>query len=108
MKKVLILGGGTGGTMLANTLDRRQFEVTVLSGSSQHMFQPALLYVAFKNAKPQITREEWKLLPRHVQFAQEMVTRVNFKEHIVSTNTGKQHSYDYIVIATGVRTDPAQ
>lgn len=108
MKKVLILGGGTGGTMLANSLGRRQFETTVLSASPLHMFQPALLYVAFRNAKPNITREERKLLPRHVKFVQETVTRVNLREHIVSTTSGTQYSYDYIVFATGVRTDPAQ
>ncbi len=108
MKKVLILGGGTGGTMLANTLDRRQYEITVLSSSPLHMFQPALLYVAFKNSKPRMMREERKLLPRHVKFAQEMVTRVNFRERVVSTNSGTQYNYDYIVLATGVRTDPSQ
>jgi sulfide:quinone oxidoreductase len=108
MKKVLILGGGTGGTMLANTLDRRQFEITLLSASSQHMFQPALLYVAFKHASPRIMRDERKLLPCHVKLVQDTVTRVNLNEHVVSTTSGTQYIYDYIVLATGVRTDPAQ
>ncbi|HEV2326713.1 MAG TPA: FAD-dependent oxidoreductase [Terracidiphilus sp.] len=108
MKKVLILGGGTGGTMLANTLDKRQFEVTVLSATSLHMFQPALLYVAFKGAGGHITRNERSLLSRKVKFVQENVTHVDLREHVVDTRSGRRYDYDYIVIATGVRTDPAQ
>lgn len=108
MKRVLILGGGTGGTMLANTLDKRRFDVTVLSASPLHVFQPALLYAAFKHAKPRMTREERSLLPRHVRFVQENVTRVNLRQRTVETQSGAQYSYDAIVVATGVRTDPGQ
>ena len=77
MRRVVIVGGGTGGTMLANRLRGPKFEVTLLSASPQHMFQPALLYVAFSNANSNITRDERRLLSRHVRFVQDKVTLVN-------------------------------
>jgi sulfide:quinone oxidoreductase len=108
MKRVLIVGGGSGATMLANMLDRRRFETIVLSESPQHMFQPALLYVAFKNANPNILRDERRLLPRNVRFIQEPVTRIDLLARTVTTGAGTWYDYDAIVVATGVRTDPAQ
>ena len=108
MQRVLIVGGGTGGTMLANRLSKRRFELTVLSASREHMFQPDLLYIAFTNLQRNILRDERGLLASHVRFAQEKVTRVNLPDRIVETATGGRHQYDYLVLATGARTVPAQ
>ena len=52
--KILIVGGGMGGTILANNLARRlkgelktgKAHITMLSASERHMYQPGLLYVA--------------------------------------------------------------
>jgi sulfide:quinone oxidoreductase len=108
MKRVVIVGGGSGATMLANMLDKRRFETIVLSKSSAHMFQPALLYVAFKNANPHIIREERRLLARHVRFIQEPVTRIDLRARTVATAAGGWYDYDSLVVATGVTTDPDQ
>ncbi|HLJ58359.1 MAG TPA: FAD-dependent oxidoreductase [bacterium] len=108
MKRVVIVGGGAGATILANALDRRRFEVLVISQSAVHMFQPALLYVAFKNANPRIVRDERRLLPRHVRFIEEAVTRIDLAAHTVATGAGSWYDYDSVVVATGVRTDPGQ
>lgn len=108
MKKVLIIGGGAGGTMLANALDKRQFDVTVLSKSPEHLFQPALLYVAFKNAAPHLARDERRLLTRGVRFIEEAVTHIDLQDHTVSTAGGQRYDYDAVVVATGVTTDPSQ
>ena len=108
MKKVLIVGGGTGATMLADTLDRRRFDVTVLSKSAAHVFQPAFLYIAFKNASPHVIRDERRLLARHVRFVEEPVTRIDLQERVVTTGGGTRYAYDYVVVATGVTADPSQ
>ena len=109
MKRVLIVGGGSGATFLANTLDRRRFDVTVLSKSATHLFQPALLYVAFKGASARsIVRDERRLLPRHVRFIQESAARINLHDRTVTTDGGAKYDYDAVVVATGVRTDPTQ
>src|SRR5579864_1628182 len=108
MKRVVIVGGGSGATMLANMLDERRFETIVFSKSSAHMFQPALLYVAFKNANPHIIREERRLLARHVRFIEEPVTRIDLGARTVATAAGSWYDYDSLVVATGVTTDPDQ
>ena len=108
MARVVIVGGGTGGTMLANRLRGRKFEVTLLSASPQHMFQPALLYVAFSNANSNITRDERRLLSRHVRFVQDKVTLVNLPNRAVNTESGERYDYDSLVLATGAHTDPSQ
>lgn len=108
MERVTIVGGGTGGTMLANALDRRRFEVTLVSDSLDHVFQPALLYVAFKNAKPAIVRNERRLLSRHVRIVNDRVTAVDLQKRFVTTRDGVRRDYDRLVVATGIRTDPSQ
>lgn len=58
--KILIVGGGMGGTILANNLARRlhdelhagKVRITMLSASERHMYQPGLLYVALGRMMP--------------------------------------------------------
>ena len=108
MKRVLIVGGGTGGTMLANRLSTRRFEVTLLSASAGHIFQPSLLYIAFANASENIVRDERRLLPRHVRFVQEKVAKVDLASRVVTMESGMRFDYDCVVLATGIDTDPSQ
>ena len=52
--KILFIGGGMGGTIVANNVARRlarelrdgKVEITMLSATDQHWYQPGLLYVA--------------------------------------------------------------
>jgi sulfide:quinone oxidoreductase len=107
-RRVVIVGGGSGGTILANSLDPRSFEVTVVSASLAHMFQPALLYVAFRNAKPDMVRDERTLLASHVRIVHEAVDRVDLLGRRVHTSSGEEIAYDDVVLATGILTDPGQ
>jgi sulfide:quinone oxidoreductase len=108
VRRAIVIGGGTGGTMVANALDPRKFEVTVISDSPSHMFQPALLYVAFKNAAPRIVREERGLLRSHVRLIEQRVASVDLGSQFVATADGQRHEYDDLVIATGIGADPGQ
>lgn len=106
--RVLVLGGGSGGTILANSLSPRRFDVTVLSSSDDHLFQPGLLYVAFTGSRVPLVRDERSLLARHVHFVRDAATRVHLAEQAVETAAGQRLRYDALVVATGIRTDPTQ
>ncbi len=106
-QRVLIVGGGTGGTILANMLSRRRFEVTVVSASLEHLFQPALLYVAFTGARPDVTRDERALL-RHARLVHDTVTHIDLNRRLATTTSGERLGYDVVVLATGIRSDPSQ
>ncbi len=107
-RHVVIIGGGSGGTILANSLDAREFAVTVVSDAAQHLFQPALLYVAFKNDRAHFVRDERTLLSRHVHLVQDTVTQVDLGERVVVTSSGPHLVYDDLVIATGITTNPSE
>lgn len=107
-ERILIIGGGTGGTMLANALSPRHFEVTVVTASPQHMFQPALLYVAFDHAGVGISRNEAQLLRRHVRLVHGAVAEIDLREKRVALADGQPLGYDRIIVATGITTDPGQ
>jgi sulfide:quinone oxidoreductase len=106
MQRILIIGGGTGGTMLANRLDKRRFEVTLVSASLEHLFQPSLLYIAFAHARANIVREERRLLAAHVRLVQDRVTRVALNRRTITCASGVQYDYDVLVLATGAHTAP--
>jgi sulfide:quinone oxidoreductase len=112
-ERVLILGGGSGGTILANSLDPRRFEVTLLSASMEHLFQPGLLYVAFKGSRARLVRDERRLVRRHVRLVHDRVAAVDLAQRKVTTVGGSRlfgqdakSDYDTLVIATGMTTDP--
>lgn len=107
-RRVLIVGGGSGGTILANSLSPRDFDVTLVTASSRHLFQPALLYVAFAGARTRIVRDERKLLKPHVRLVQDRIATVDLGARTALATGGERFDYDEIVLATGITTDPEQ
>ncbi len=110
--RILVVGGGMGGTILANNLARRlsgeikvgKASITMLSASDKHMYQPGLLYVAVGKMTPdELYRDQISLLESSITFRVDPVTKFNLKENNVVTESGKQYDYDIIVISTGSR-----
>ncbi len=115
MKKVVIVGGGTGGTILANNLARRlahelragQVSLTVLSASDKHMYQPGLLYVAFGRMEvDELYQDQASLLEPGIVFHVDPVEKFVLDKNHVVTKSGKRFEYDYLAIATGSRAMP--
>lgn len=115
--RILIVGGGTGGTILANNLTRRleseirasKVQITMLSASDRHMYQPGLLYVAFGQMTPdQLYRDQASMLEPSVAFHVDPVTEFHFDRNEVGTKSGKSYKYDVLIIATGARIVPEE
>ncbi len=115
--RILVVGGGTGGTIVANNLARRlskeimnrKVRITMLSASDQHMYQPGLLYLAFGQMTPdELYRDQASLLESSIDFHVDPVDKFNMNENHVITKSGKKFEYDMLVIATGSRIVPEQ
>src|SRR6266511_2896137 len=71
--RVVVLGGGVGGTLAANLLARqlgRDVHVTVVDPTGMHVYQPGFLYAALGRANGRwLARDERTLLRREVELA---------------------------------------
>ncbi len=113
--KILVIGGGMGGTILANNVARTlkdelksgKVQITMLSASDKHMYQPGLLYVAVGRMTPnELYRDQASLLEPGIQFHVDPVEHFMLDANQVKTRSGKVHGYDIMVIATGSRMFP--
>lgn len=114
-KKVLIVGGGLAGTIVANGLCRQLREelssgsvaITMIGATDKHMYQPGLLYVPFgKMREDDLFRDQRKVLDRRVPYIVDPAKNIDVEKKAVTTESGKIFSYDYLVIATGSRIRP--
>jgi sulfide:quinone oxidoreductase len=110
--EVAVLGGGVGGTLVANLLDRslgRDVHVTVVDPTGMHDYQPGYLYLALGQAKGHwLSREERSLLRGGVDLAIEEAIRIHPDAGTVQLDRGGNIPWDYLVIATGARLVPDQ
>lgn len=113
MKKLLILGGGTAGTITANKLRRTlaafDWEITVVDADDNHRYQPGYLFLPFGTYKPsQITKSRRKNLRKDVPLVYGEIDRVEADENAVLLTDGRRLDYDVLIIATGVTPRPDQ
>ncbi|MDE3101057.1 MAG: NAD(P)/FAD-dependent oxidoreductase [Chloroflexota bacterium] len=105
--RVVVLGGGVGGTLVANLLSkrlRRDASVTVVDGSGMHVYQPGFLYVALGQADALwLARDERTLLRKDVELVVENAASVDPAAQVVHLVRGGTIPYDFLVVATGSR-----
>ncbi|MDP8011460.1 MAG: NAD(P)/FAD-dependent oxidoreductase [Thermoplasmata archaeon] len=106
MKKVLIIGAGGGGLILANSLDTDKYDVTLIDRDIYHYYQPWFLYMAFNGSKRKIWRKIDSLIKPGITFKNEEVTEIDLDNRAVKTNKDN-HTYDYLIIGTGTNPDPS-
>lgn len=112
MKKILILGSGAGGTMVANKLrkglNEREWQITVLDKDSQHHYQPGFLFIPFGIYTPEeCVKPKADFIPAGVEFVVDEIVNIDHEKKQVITKKGR-YDYDWLVIATGCRTAPEE
>ena len=107
--KVVILGGGTGGVIVANLLGRKVkkiAEITLVSKQDNVFYEADLPYRIFdkKSLKSQYKKVR-KVVNKNVNVLLEEVTGLDVEKKLVTFKNGNSIPYDYLVIATGARYD---
>jgi sulfide:quinone oxidoreductase len=110
---IVILGGGTGGTMMANRLRRTyspsEATISVVDRDDRHVYQPGLLFVPFGLAQVEdIVRPRRRQLRKDIHFHETEVDRVVLDEDVVELADGTRLPYDVLVVATGVTLQPEE
>jgi sulfide:quinone oxidoreductase len=113
MQNLVILGGGTAGTMIANKLRRRlsddDWTITVVDRDDEHRYQPGFLFVPFDGySHDKIVRSRQRSIAEGVALVYDEVDRVSPDDNVVHLRSGRTLSYDYLVIATGTTPRPDQ
>jgi len=109
MKRIVILGAGTAGTIMANRLSKLPVTITVVDHDDRHVYQPGLLFIPFGGYRPdQIVKPRAKLLPAGVRYVQSAIDHVAAEENCVYLANGASLDYDVLVIATGSRVVPEE
>ncbi len=113
MKRLLILGAGTAGTMAANKLrpqlPRDEWNVTIVDQSDTHYYQPGYLFIPFGIYRPdEVTKPTKRFIPSGVDLIKAEIDRVVADENKVLLADGKELPYDYLIIATGTTPRPEE
>jgi len=113
MREMLILGGGTAGTIMANklasALDERDWRITVVDGTEDHYYQPGLLFVPFGTYRMRdIVKPRRLYLPGRIKFILSGIDRIDTEKKTVMLANGEPLRYDCLIIATGTDIHPEQ
>jgi sulfide:quinone oxidoreductase len=113
MKKLLILGAGTAGTMMLNKLyselDKEEWEITIVDQFKTHYYQPGFLFIPFGiYNKQDVIKPKYDFFPPGVNVIFNPIDRIAGKENKVYLEGGKVLNYDFLIIATGTQTRPGE
>jgi len=115
MKQIVILGAGTGGSLVANLLvrklDPKQWLVTIVDRGATHIYQPGLLFLPFglygHDDPKDLERPIGEPLPRGANFLAADILRIDTAKRLVETSVTTLH-YDFLVGAMGCRVAPEE
>lgn len=113
MKRLLVLGAGTAGTMVVNKLRPRlskdEWSVTIVDQTKIHRYQPGYLFIPFGVYRPdEVAKPVSGLLSDGIELVAGEVDRVDPESSKVYLVDGTELAYDQLVIATGVTPRPDQ
>ncbi len=113
MKKIVILGAGTAGTMMANklrnALDKEEWKITIVDQFKTHYYQPGFLFIPFGiYNKEDVIKPKADFIPAGVNMIYSPIDRVDAEANSVHLDGGQVLNYDFLIIATGTKTYPEE
>lgn len=114
MKKLLILGAGTAGTMTANRLSRlldlNEWKITLIDENETHYYQPGFLFIPFGvYSKADVIKPKRDFVPAGVELIMSRIEAIEPENNRVKIAKDERYlPYDYLIIATGAHTRPDQ
>ncbi len=115
MKRIVIVGGGVGGTLVANLLQKKlrsdiddgEVSLALIDERGEHVYQPGFMYIAMgSQTAEKLVRPERSLLEHRVELIVGRVTRIDEEQKLVELQDGPPVAYDELVLATGSRIVP--
>lgn len=108
--RVVILGGGVGGTLAANLIKKQlgsSAKVSIVDPTGMHVYQPGFLYVALGQAHGRwLARDERTLIDKDIELIVQGAEKVDPDAKTITLDDGSELDYDYLVIASGSRLVP--
>ena len=113
MRNMLILGGGTAGTIMANklaaALDEQEWQITVVDATERHYYQPGFLFVPFGIYRMrELVKPRRQYLPSGVKVIISGIDHIDPAKKSVALANQAVLKYDYLIIATGADIHPEQ
>lgn len=113
MKKLVILGAGTAGTMmlnkLYNTLDKDEWQITIVDQHETHYYQPGFLFIPFGiYDRKDVVKPKRDYFPSGVNAITSEIDKIEPKNNRVILKNNQVLNYDYLIIATGARVVPGE
>lgn len=113
MKKLVILGAGTAGTMMLNKLEaelsKDEWQITIVDQFETHYYQPGLLFIPFGiYSKRDVMKPKREFFPPGVDVIFSGIDLIEPNENRVKLTNGKTLNYDYLIVATGSKINPEE
>lgn len=113
MKKLVILGAGSAGTMMASHLVKKlnlhEWAMTIVDQEKQHYYQPGFLFLPFGIYKEEdVHKPIDALIPEGVHLIQSAIDRISGEENKVYLDNGAVLEYDILIVATGTHLAPEE
>jgi len=113
MKKLLILGAGTAGTMMANHLNRKlnkkEWKITIVDQHKTHYYQPGFLFIPFDTySEKDVIKTKKQFIPNSVNYIEKAIEVIEHNKNNVVLKDGTNLSYDILIIATGSKIVPGE
>ena len=113
MKELLILGAGTSGTMMSNSLRKalpqEKWNISIVDVEDTHYYQPGFLFLPFDIYTPkQLKRNIDAFIPKGVHLIQNKIDRIDKDQNTVILQDGVNIRYDILIIATGCHIAPEE